>query len=153
MTGHLVLSTLHTNDAASTIARLLDLGVEPFLIPTCLRAVVAQRLIRKVCPSCGEEHTPSDEELNMYDLKDWDGTAVKQGAGCPDCGQTGYRGRTGIFEILEVTPAISKAITDKVSADMLTLEAMKEGMVTLREDALAKVKDGITTLEEVFRVT
>ena len=155
MTGHLVFSTIHTNDAASTIARLLDLGVEPYLIPTSLRAVIAQRLVRKICPDCVEEYTPTDEELEIYNLKDWRGAGktLKRGKGCPACEYTGYRGRTGIFEILEMTPKISQLITQKVSSDVLMLEAQKEGMRTMREDGLNKVLDGITTIEEVFRVT
>ncbi len=155
MTGHLVFSTIHTNDAASTIARLLDLGVEPYLIPTSLRAVIAQRLVRKICPDCVEEYTPTEEELEIYNLKDWRGAGktLKRGKGCPACEYTGYRGRTGIFEILEMTPKISQLITQKVSSDVLMLEAQKEGMRTMREDGLNKVLDGITTIEEVFRVT
>ena len=155
MTGHLVFSTIHTNDAASTIARLLDLGVEPYLVPTSLRAVIAQRLVRKICPDCVEEYTPTEEELEIYNLKDWRGAGktLKRGKGCPACEYTGYRGRTGIFEILEMTPKISQLITQKVSSDVLMLEAQKEGMRTMREDGLNKVLDGITTIEEVFRVT
>jgi len=155
MTGHLVLSTIHTNDAASTIARLLDLGVEPYLIPTSLRAVIAQRLIRKVCPNCSEEDIPTDEELEIYDLKDWEGASqpLKRAKGCDQCDQTGYRGRTGIFEIMEVTPRLSQLISEKTSADIIIIEAQKEGMRTLKEDGLDKARDGITTLEEVFRVT
>jgi len=155
MTGHLVLSTIHTNDAASTIARLLDLGAEPYLIPTSLRAVIAQRLIRKICPDCVEDYTPAEEELELYDLKDWSGAgkSLKRGKGCAACEFTGYSGRTGIFEILEITPRLSQAITQKASSDVLTLEAKQEGMRTMKEDGLSKVLDGITTIEEIFRVT
>lgn len=155
MTGHLVLSSIHTNDAASTIARLLDLGVEPYLIPSSMRAVVAQRLIRKLCIHCMEEYIPSEEELDLFDLGDWagKGSTIKRARGCSECDDTGYRGRTGIFEIMEVTPEISRAITQKVSADILLLEAQKQGMRTMREDGLNKVLEGITSLEEVTRVT
>jgi type II secretory ATPase GspE/PulE/Tfp pilus assembly ATPase PilB-like protein len=155
MTGHLVLSTIHTNDAASTIARLLDLGAEPYLIPTSLRAVIAQRLIRKICPDCVEDYTPTEEELELHDLKDWSGAGrtLKRGKGCVACEFTGYSGRTGIFEILEITPRISKAITQKASSDVLNLEARQEGMRTMKEDGLRRVLDGITTIEEIFRVT
>lgn len=155
MTGHLVLSTIHTNDAASTIARLLDLGVEPYLIPTSLRAVVAQRLLRKLCANCMEEYIPSEEELALFDLGDWAGksSTIKRARGCLECDDTGYHGRTGVFEIMEITPEISQAITQKVSADMLTREAQKQGMRTMREDGLDKVLEGITSLEEVVRVT
>jgi len=155
MTGHLVLSTIHTNDSTSTIARLLDLGVEPYLIPTSLRAVVAQRLIRRLCLDCAEEYVPTPEELKMYNLEAWDGASrtIKKAVGCPKCDGTGYSGRTGIFEILEVTPRISRMISEKASADMLLLEAQKEGMKSLRDDALVRVLEGFTSLEEAFRVT
>ena len=155
MTGHLVLSTIHTNDATSTIARLLDLGVEPYLIPSSLRAVVAQRLIRKVCQKCAEDYVPDDGELTLMGLKNWSGRGrtVKRAKGCKDCDNTGYHGRTGIFEILEVTPLISQLITDKASADVLFVEAQKQGMASLREDGLEKALSGITTLEEIARVT
>jgi len=155
MTGHLVLSTIHTNDAASTIARLLDLGAEPYLIPTSLRAVIAQRLIRKICPDCVEDYTPAEAELELYDLKDWSGAGrtLKRGKGCVACEFTGYSGRTGIFEILEITPRISHVITQKASSDVIALEARQQGMRTMKEDGLGKVLDGITTIEEIFRVT
>ena len=155
MTGHLVFSTIHTNDAASTIARLFDLGVEPYLIPTSLRAIIAQRLVRKICPECIEEYTPTKEELETYELQDWSEAEkkLKRGKGCPACEYTGYSGRTGIFEILEITPKLSQVIIQKVPSDVLSLEARKEGMKTMKQDGLAKVLEGITTLEEVFRVT
>jgi len=155
MTGHLVLSTIHTNDAASTIARLLDLGAEPYLIPTSLRAVIAQRLVRKICPDCVEDYTPTEAELELYDLQGWCGAGktLKRGHGCAACEFTGYSGRTGIFEILEITPRISRAITQKASSDVLALEARQEGMRTMKEDGLGKVLEGITTIEEIFRVT
>jgi type II secretory ATPase GspE/PulE/Tfp pilus assembly ATPase PilB-like protein len=155
MTGHLVLSTIHTNDAASTVARLLDLGTEPYLIPTCLRAVIAQRLVRRICPHCVEEYTPTEQELEMYDLKNWSGAGkpLKRGAGCANCEFTGYSGRTGIFEILEVTPQLSQLITQRTSSDVLNLEAQKQGMRSMKEDGLRKVLEGMTTIDEVFRVT
>ena len=155
MTGHLVLSTIHTNDAASTIARLLDLGVEPYLIPSSLRAAVAQRLVRRICPACVEEYVPSAGELDLYGLKEWAGAGktLKRGKGCEDCERTGYSGRTGIFEIMEVTPHISRLISRKTSSDMIMAEAQKEGLRSMKEDGLDKVLAGITTVEEVFRVT
>ena len=156
MTGHLVLSTIHTNDSSSTIARLLDLGVEPYLIPTSLRAVVAQRLVRQVCKKCAEDYLPSAEDVELYGLgSDWnrEGRMIKRAKACPECDGTGYRGRTGIFEIMEVTPHISRMISEKASADMLFIEAQREGMTSMREDGMNKVMQGLTTLEEVFRVT
>jgi len=155
MTGHLVMSTIHTNDASSTIARLLDLGVEPYLIPSSLRAVVAQRLVRRVCLHCEEEYVPDQEELVRYGLVEWAGAgkSIKKASGCKRCDGTGYSGRTGVFEIFEVTPHISRLISDKASSDLLFVEAQKEGMISMRDNGLRKVLDGITTLEEVFRVT
>ncbi len=155
MTGHLVLSTIHTNDACSTIARLLDLGVEPYLIPTSLRAVVAQRLIRKVCQHCAEEYVPTAAELAEAGLTDWEGAGktLRRAVGCPECDGLGYAGRTGIFEILEVTPHISRMIAQKASADVLFMEAQKEGMSSLRDDGLKKVLAGVSTLEEILRIT
>ncbi|MBU2547131.1 MAG: Flp pilus assembly complex ATPase component TadA [Proteobacteria bacterium] len=155
MTGHLVLSTIHTNDATSTIARLLDLGVEPYLIPTSLRAVVAQRLLRRLCQECAEEYVPGAEELEEYGLQDWSGAgrSIKRAKGCSECDNTGYRGRTGVFEIFEVTPHMSRLISEKASADVLFVEAVQEGMVSMQQDGLLKVLEGQTALEEVFRVT
>jgi type IV pilus assembly protein PilB len=155
MTGHLVLSTLHTNDATSALARLMDLGVEPYLIPSSLRAVIAQRLLRKICTACAREYVPSQEELQEYELENWEGAGktLKHGVGCDACDGTGYRGRTGIFEMLRITPEISRMITRKESADLIQIEAEKQGMRTLRSYALQRVLAGVTTLEEAFRVT
>ncbi len=155
MTGHLVFSTLHTNDAASSIARLLDLGVEPYLIPSSLRAVMAQRLVRKICSSCSEDYIPSAEELAEAGLSDWEGAGktLKQGAGCDQCAGTGYHGRTGIFEVLEMTPALSRLVVSKVAADQIQEAAVQAGMRTLRQHALERVLAGQTTLAEALRVT
>lgn len=155
MTGHLVLSTLHTNDATSALARLMDLGVEPYLIPSSLRAVIAQRLLRKICTDCMEEYVPSREELSEYGLENWEGAGktLKRGTGCDACSGSGYRGRTGIFEVLEISPEISRMITRKESSDLIQIEAEKQGMRTLRNYALQRVLAGLTTLDEAFRVT
>lgn len=156
MTGHLVLSTLHTNDAASSIARLMDLGVEPYLIPSSLRAVIAQRLVRKICSNCIESYVPSEEEIRLYGLKDWKERKhirrLKRGKGCPKCDGTGYKGRVGIFEILELTPEISQLILQRVSSDQILAEAIRLGMHTIKEDGLDRVIEGVTTLEELFRL-
>ena len=155
MTGHLVFSTLHTNDAASSIARLLDLGVESYLIPSSLRAVMAQRLVRKICTNCVEEYIPTPEELGEAGLSAWEGAGkpLKRGTGCEQCSGTGYHGRTGIFEILEITPAISRLVVEKAAADQLQAAAVKEGMRTLRQHALERVLAGQTTLAEATRMT
>jgi len=153
MTGHLVLSTIHTNDAASSIARLMDLGIEAYLIPSCLRAVMAQRLVRKVCPHCSYEHTFTEDEINRYEITGNSLKSQKQGKGCIHCEDTGFRGRTGIFEILDITPSISELILQKVSSDQILLRAREEGMRTMREDGIDKIRMGTTTMAEVYRVT
>lgn len=155
MTGHLVLSTVHANDSATTIPRLLNLGVESYLIPSTLQAVIAQRLIRKICPNCQEEYKPSEDELHNFDMLSADtGTLrLKRASGCTTCHNTGFHGQTGIFEILVISTRISELITNKSSSDFVRQEAITEGMRALRQAGLQKVLDGITTLEEVFRLT
>ncbi len=153
MTGHLVLSTIHTNDAASCIARLMDLGVESYLIPSSLRAVMAQRLVRVVCSHCAEEVDLTDEEIVQYDIQEEGISWEKRGRGCEHCGGSGYHGRSGIFEILHITPDISPLILEKVSSDVILRKAQEGGMETMRQNGIQKVKAGITTLSEVFRVT
>ncbi|RZB36053.1 MAG: type IV pilus assembly protein PilB [Desulfobacteraceae bacterium Eth-SRB2] len=153
MTGHLVLSTIHTNDAAACIARLMDLGVESYMIPSSLRAVMAQRLVRTVCVHCQEEYLFTPDEMEMSAIKDYGITSEKRGRGCGRCDGTGYYGRSGIFEILNITPAISRLILQKVSSDQILLKAQEGGMQTMRENGIDKIKAGITTLLEVDRVT
>lgn len=153
MTGHLVLSTIHTNDAASCIARLMDLGVESYLIPSCLRAVMAQRLVRMVCVHCQEDYSFTPDEIEMPALKNYELTSEKRGRGCSRCGGSGYYGRTGIFEILAINPAISRLILQKVSSDQIMLKAQEGGMQTMRENGIDKIKAGITNLSEINRVT
>ncbi|NOX25154.1 MAG: Flp pilus assembly complex ATPase component [Deltaproteobacteria bacterium] len=156
MTGHLVLSTLHTNDAAAAIPRLLNLGVESFLIPSTLRSVISQRLARKVCRNCAVDYRPAADELAQYDLpEDWLAAdqSIKKAVGCDKCGDTGYRGRTGVFEILKMSAAISALISQKSSSDIIMRQAVHDGMKTIREDGLSKVLAGLTSLEEIFRIT
>lgn len=153
MTGHLVLSTIHTNDAASCIARLLDLGVESYLIPSTLRAVLSQRLVRKVCPRCREEHVFSEEEIKKYQLEYYDLDSEQRGKGCESCGNSGYKGRIAIFEILQITSALSPLIQQQVSSDQILQQARKDGLRTMMEDGLRKVRAGVTTIDEVQRVT
>jgi len=153
MTGHLVLSTIHTNDAASCIARLMDLGVESYLIPSSLRAVMAQRLVRIVCSHCAEECELTREEIERYGIQNEGISSEKRGRGCPECSESGYRGRQGIFEILRITPEISPLILEKVSSDVILRKAQQRGMQTMRENGIEKVKAGLTTLAEVYRVT
>jgi len=153
MTGHLVLSTIHTNDAASTIARLMDIGIESYLIPSCLRAVMAQRLVRKVCDKCARIHPFTQADAQKIGIRDDQLTRQKIGQGCPHCNDTGFRGRTGIYEIMNITPSISDLILQKVSSQQIQLKAKEEGMHTMREDGIDKVGKGITTIDEVLRVT
>ncbi len=154
LTGHLVLSTLHTNDAPTAVTRLADLGVPHFLIGTTLLAVVAQRLVRRICSHCVEEYEPTREELASLSITlRKPGTRLKRGAGCSHCRFTGYLGRSGIFELMQVGPAILGLIQRQATQIELLEAARKEGMRTLRESGIEKVSRGITTVEEVLRVT
>ena len=159
LTGHLVLSTLHTNNAATAIPRLLDLGAEPFLIVTVLNAVGAQRIVRRICSSCKKEIIP--DEVIKADIKkvlgnllhESDAIKLYRGEGCKDCNNTGYLGRIGIYEMLLVTPSISKLIFGRASAEQIEKQAVTEGMITLKQDGILKALSGVTTIEEIIRVT
>ena len=153
LTGHFVFSTLHTNEAAGAIPRLIHMGVEPFLAASSLEGIMAQRLVRTICPDCKEEYTPStllQKELGLIpDRK----ILFYRGKGCDLCRGTGYRGRIAVFEVIDVTPAIRHLTLAKASVDELREQAQKEGMVSLKEDAMNKVLSGVTTVEEIGRVT
>ena len=155
LTGHLVLSTLHTNDAASSVTRLLDLGVEPFLISSTLLGVVAQRLVRTVCPHCEETYSLSGADLWSLgiDVSFKHDIELKRGKGCRFCRQTGYYGRQGVFEVLPVDDEIKKMIDEKIPAEAIKKQACQRGMKPLRENALAKLLKGATTYHEVLRCT
>ena len=155
LTGHLVFSTLHTNDAPSTIARLLDMGVEPYLIASTLDAVVSERLVRVTCQHCKEEYTPPEEELKKIGISREDAKKMKfyRGRGCTACSNIGYSGRTGIFEILLVNEEVRKLILERATSSEIRSVAVKYGMKTLRDDGLEKISRGITTVEEVVRET
>lgn len=161
MTGHLVLSTLHTNDAATSLPRLIDMKIEPFLVASTVNVIIGQRLVRTICNKCKvsqtvkassieeqisaelfKKHLGSSEELRLY-----------KGKGCQVCHATGYSGRVGIFEILSVTPSIQKLINDKADSDVITNKAVAEGMATMLDDGLDKVQRGVTTIEEILRAT
>jgi type IV pilus assembly protein PilB len=151
LTGHLVFSTLHTNDAASSLTRLLDMGVEPYLIATSVIAILAQRLVRLICPYCKEKYTPPPEVLKGLHINEkFD---AYHGKGCPKCKNTGFLGRIGIFEMLLINDDIKEMITSKRSAGEIKKKAISQGMRTLFEDGLEKIKKGDTTIEEVLRVT
>lgn len=155
LTGHLVFSTLHTNDAPSAVTRLLDIGVKPFLVASSVRAIMAQRLVRCVCENCKEEHKPTDKELRLLRVTADQVSELQlhKGRGCNRCNLTGYYGQVGIFEIFVVTDEIQRMIFEKVPASELRVRAREMGMRTLREDGLRKAAAGMTTIEEVLRVT
>jgi len=173
MTGHLVLSTLHTNDAVGTLPRLLDMGVPPFLVSSTTNLIVAQRLVRKVCQNCITSYQLTAKNVEdlakQLDLPALLKTLIKEGAvaenqnmenllffrgkGCKQCSQEGYRGRLGIYEIFEITPAVSELILNRASSAQLKKAALAQGMLSLLEDGFLKAKNGVTTIEEVLRVT
>ncbi len=154
LTGHLVFSTIHTNSAPATFTRLIDMGVEPFLVASSLVAIIAQRLVRKLCPHCKEVYRPSDEELHDVglDAATFKGT-LWRAVGCPECNQKGYRGRMGIYELLIVSERIRAVVTGGKDAGAIRKVAIAEGMKTLREDGIQKALAGQTSLDEVMRVT
>lgn len=149
LTGHLVLSTIHTNDSAGAIARLMDMGIEPFLISSSVIGILAQRLARRICSRCRVPKQPTEEEIKVLKLSEND--VIYEGKGCELCRHTGYRGRIGIFELLMVDDDIRSMIVDKVPANVIRDTAVKKGMRTLWEDAKLKVKNGITTYNEILR--
>lgn len=155
LTGHLVLSTLHTNDAPGAVTRLVDMGVEPFLISSSLMAVLAQRLVRTVCKKCRTPFEPTENQLSLLNLSPHDlGDKVfYYGRGCANCNDTGYKGRKGIFELLMVTDAVRELINERAPTVVIRQKAVEGGMVTLREDGLRGIFDGETTIEEVLKYT
>lgn len=152
MTGHLVLSTLHTNDAVSSIIRFINIGVPPYLVSACGMTVLAQRLVRRVCASCRTPFTPDKDIIRVLGLEDKDVEYV-QGAGCEECANTGYSGREAIYEVLHVSDDIETMIYDNCSAKIIRKQAIQEGMSTLRQAALRQLYRGKTTPMEVLRVT
>jgi type IV pilus assembly protein PilB len=155
LTGHLVFSTLHTNDAPSTIDRLIDMGIPGYLVASCVRLVMAQRMVRKVCTNCREEVKPPQETLQTLGLTEDEvkDTKIYSAKGCNECNNTGYSGRTGIFEVMPMSPAIERMILAKASNMDIRQQATTEGMLTLRTAALEKLKKGVTTIAEVLAVT
>ena len=155
LTGHLVLSTLHTNDTIATISRLQDMGIESYKVASSVVLIEAQRLIRKICKNCATQVDISDDELIRYGVNPeyMRGAKFMRGKGCMQCGNTGYKGRIGIFEILPLSSVLREMIMKQVSTDELRMQARREGVIMLREDGLIKVKAGITTIEEVMKAT
>ena len=153
LTGHLVFSTLHTNDAASAATRLIDMGIEPFLVASSVVAVLAQRLLRRICPDCKRPYAPSVEELSRLDVAPESTVTLYRGAGCAACSQTGYRGRIGIFELMVLNDDIRRLIGGKADSTAIKHAAITNGMVTLKQEGAERVLQGQTTLEEVMRIT
>ncbi|EGO61898.1 general secretory pathway protein E [Acetonema longum DSM 6540] len=150
LTGHLVLTTLHTNDAAGAITRLIDMGIEPYLVASSVLGVLAQRLVRLVCPECRTVYQPAQTERELLQLAD---TEVRYRAtGCNFCGQTGYYNRTAIYEVLPLTAELRETVKNRVSSEAIRRAAIRQGMTTMQQDGMAKVGGGQTTLEEVMRV-
>jgi len=155
LTGHLVFSTLHTNDAPSAVTRIVDMGVKPFLVASAVKAIMAQRLIRKVCQKCKQPYRPTDYEMETLKLNpdEMKTAAMFRGTGCNECSRTGYRGRMGIYEIFRVEDEIRRLIYEKVPSNVIRARARELGMRTLREDGVRKIMTGITTPEEVISIT
>lgn len=151
ITGHLVLSTIHTNDAVSTIDRLMDIGVEPYLISSAVRGIISQRLVRRICPNCRVEHEPTDEELDALGIKRDPANKFYKGHGCPMCFNTGYRGRIGVFEILTINKRLRLAISDRASREEIQGIVSDSDFVTLTDNCRSLVLNGITTIDEARR--
>jgi general secretion pathway protein E len=157
LTGHLVLTTLHTNTAAGAITRMIDMGIESFLLASSARLIVAQRLVRMLCDHCKQPHQLSSSDIAADEryaaLGIEAGDVVCRPKGCDWCGHTGFRGRKGVFEMMEIGPALRRAIGPKTDATDLESAARREGMITMTEDGILKLRAGQTTLDEIFRLT
>ncbi|MFH0857288.1 MAG: ATPase, T2SS/T4P/T4SS family, partial [Candidatus Magasanikbacteria bacterium] len=175
MTGHLVLSTLHTNDAPTTLPRLLDMDIPPFLIAFTANIIIAQRLVRKICNECKKEFKLNKKEIDELNKiaqldrikkfftendvnlspeeKDFETLTFYRGEGCRKCGKSGYKGRIGIYEVMEIDEAMTQKINERANAQEIKKFALEQGMITILEDGIIKAKKGITTIEEVLRVT
>jgi type IV pilus assembly protein PilB len=151
ITGHLVLSTIHTNDSASSVARLVDMGIEPYLVSSSLVGVVAQRLVRNICQKCKVEYTPTEAEMKILNLDE--PKSIYRGAGCPSCNGTGYKGRSGIHEILVITKEIRELVNRGASIDEIATMGISQGTITLRKSCVDLVLNGITTMDELIKVT
>jgi type IV pilus assembly protein PilB len=155
LTGHLVLSTLHTNDAPSTINRMVDMGIEPFLVSSSTNLIMAQRLLRKICTACKTDVRLHPEVLRELSITEEEAAASKfqEGKGCVECNNTGYKGRVGVYEAMPISAKIRELILDRASVALLKKQAVEDGMLTLRSDGLGKLKNGTTTAEEVLKET
>jgi type IV pilus assembly protein PilB len=155
LTGHLVLSTLHTNDAPSTVTRMIDMGIEPFNVASAVNLIVAQRLVRRICSACKAEHKYTDDELHALSIPLAEAAKLTffKGQGCDTCGGTGYKGRQGLYEVMSMTSNLRRLVLKGGSTEEIQQQAVKDGMLTLRMDGMLKVKRGITSLEEVVKET
>ncbi|HQO47128.1 MAG TPA: ATPase, T2SS/T4P/T4SS family, partial [Candidatus Cloacimonas sp.] len=155
LTGHLVFTTLHANDAPSTITRMIDIGIKPYLVGSSLSLVMAQRLVRKICKYCVKDYIPTEQELQDIGLTPEEASKInfKIGAGCVHCDNTGYSGREGIFELLTINPEIRKIIYEGGNQDLIRDAALKNNMRSLHDAAIIKMKNGITTIKEVIKMT
>jgi type IV pilus assembly protein PilB len=152
LTGHFVLSSIHANDAAGALQRLIDMGVEPFLVSSSLIGVIGQRLVRRVCTTCSRTYSPSPVELELFHRHRPDATTdFRRGAGCSACSHTGYLDRVGVYEILQVTPEIRRHLLHRADAQTIRATALHEGMTSLRTAAMHLVERGVTTIDEVVR--
>jgi type IV pilus assembly protein PilB len=153
LTGHLVLSTLHTNDAPSTIIRLIDMGIDSYLVATSVILIAAQRLVRRICPACKEEVAIPPKALLNVGFSEEEAATMKiyKGKGCPKCNNTGYKGRIALYEVMQVSPTIRDMILSGASVADIRQQAIDEGMLTLRQSGLTKIHNGVTTIEEVIR--
>jgi type IV pilus assembly protein PilB len=153
LTGHLVLATLHTNDAPGAVARLLDMGIEPYLLSSAINGVVAQRLARTVCPNCAAKYIPTMNVLRDAGLADKPGRPFRKGAGCKECHNSGFRGRAGVYAVMEVTPDLRKLIHGAAPTHELHEVLRRRGVLSLREEGILLALDGKACLEEVLAVT
>jgi type IV pilus assembly protein PilB len=153
ITGHLVVSTLHTNSTAGTIGRIIDMGIEPYLLGDSLVGIIAQRLVKRLCPECKKQKKADEFEKKLLGASEEEEVIVYEPCGCQACGNSGYRGRIGIYEIMTITKTIKKLIAANASAEELTKAAEKEGMSSLRNSAAKYVREGITSVAEMMKVT
>jgi len=157
LTGHLVFSTVHTNNAPATITRLIDMGIEPFLVSSTIIGVLAQRLVRSICPDCRKSYIPHPEQLRELGIKEENfrkiGRSFYRGTGCNKCRNTGYRGRLGIHELLEMSEGVKNTILESSDSNSIKKQALKENMITLRRDGVNKILHGLTTAEEILSIT
>jgi type II secretory ATPase GspE/PulE/Tfp pilus assembly ATPase PilB-like protein len=153
LTGHLVLGTLHTNDAPTALMRLVDMGLPPYLVNATVNGIVAQRLMRRICTMCKEEHDFAAEAGERALPEELEGVKLFRGKGCNDCRGTGYRGRVAIYELMPVSKALRALVLEGKDADLISSQVRREGMLTLRDEAVRKIRKGETTVQEMWRVT